>query len=329
VKAGTLVPAYSFRFNAHLELDMHVPYIRFLLGSAMLSGACGDPLATETYRGDPLFALQGRVQLAAATTAPTSDLEVGVLWFAVNREAQVTNLETTVGEGLGSVLPAPFAVSIVARPSEVMISTFVTLDENGAFVESRAAQGVLVVAAAGGLNTLPESIPLGSNIGSILEPLTYASRFAVKYEPDGAGRFSAHDFTGWVDRTNHGICQNQVIISVAGSPEVMSCIDARAADIEQDERDKATCIAMCPTEAADSCSIDCDSNHNVRAAVEQECFDAVRARVTDAECGVAPAYIEGYAPEFVEVDASSVVLELSSLTDTREELAFGGLTLVF
>jgi hypothetical protein len=178
---------------------------RFLLALAAsaLVTACGDPLVTASYRGDPIFTVRGNVTLGLeddsrepaaegegeaepaegegegesparegeGEVAPAAPQEVGVIWLNLLDDNATVLIEATPTDAIGNQFHADVDVFMLQPPSDDMLgTTLVTYGEDGssaaAVDRSRVAFGIVVVAPEGTLANLPSSTSLQEFISS-------------------------------------------------------------------------------------------------------------------------------------------------------------------
>ena len=85
-----------------------------LTASAIASlAACGDPLVTSSYRGDPIFSVRGTVTQGVLEVPPAASQEVGVLWLNRLDDNATVLIEATPADVVGNQFPAGFDVSVL------------------------------------------------------------------------------------------------------------------------------------------------------------------------------------------------------------------------
>jgi hypothetical protein len=336
---------------------------RFVLTASAIASlaACGDPLVTESYRGDPIFSVRGSVTQGVLETPPAASQEVGVLWLNLLDDNSSVLIEATPADVVGNQFPAGFDVSVLQPPSDRMLGTaLISYSEGGASEQpvdrNRVAFGVVVVAPEGTFANLPESTSLGEFInsssatpGPLLSQFTYVSPFTVRYVKGAAEEqitirdingvesaladFTIFDIGNWAKGTDTAACRDRRLGEGWQAPEVQQCIvDARAANDEA-----VTCRAECGTlsdeqtadeqQAISDCQVACPAERTSQD-IENTClylYENARADETDALCG-AIDYVE---QDFrnarrLELD-EEVTLPLGD-GDIRSALTFGGFT---
>jgi hypothetical protein len=323
--------------------------------------ACGDPLVTASYRGDPIYSVQGTVTQGVLEEAPSTSQEVGVLWLNLLDDNSTVLIEATPADVIGNELPAGFDVSVLQPPSDRMLGTaLISYNEDGSSAQpvdrNRVAFGVVVVAPEGTFAGLPDATTMsefigGSSgvIGPVLSQFTYVSPFTVRYVkganaeeitirdingvPSVLTDFTIFDVGNWARGIDTALCRDRRLGEGWQAPEVQSCIvDARA---END--DAIACRSDCgaftdetpPEEqqAIADCQQACPAERSSQD-IENTClfaYDDARAAETDGVCGV----IDYAAQDFrnsrrLEVD-EELTLPLGD-GDIRGALAAGGFT---
>ncbi len=340
---------------------------RFALTASAIASlaACGDPLVTASYRGDPIFSVRGNVTQGALEAPPAASQEVGVLWLNLLDDNSSVLVEATPADVVGNQFPAGFDVSVLQPPSDRMLGTaLISYGEDGSSEQpidrSRVAFGIVVVAAEGTFENLPESTSLGEFInasnattGPLLSQFTYVSPFTVRYVKGAAeeqitirdingvesalAEFTIFDVGNWAKGIDTAACRDRRLGEGWQAPEVQSCIvDARAqneAAIAEGATCRADCGAISDEQTADEqqaiavCQANCPTERTSQD-IENTClylYENARADETDALCGV----IDYAAQDFrnarrLELD-EEVTLPLGD-GDIRSALTFGGLT---
>jgi hypothetical protein len=338
-------------------------FSRFILTASAVASlaACGDPLVTATYRGDPIFSVQGTVTQGVLEVPPAASQEVGVLWLNLLDDNATVLVEATPADVVGNQFPAGFDVSVLQPPSDDMLGTsLMSYGEDGSSEQpidrSRVAFGIVVVAPEGTFANLPDSTGLGEFIGSssagpgpLLSQFTYVSPFTVRYVKGASEEgltmrdingvesaledLTLFDIGNWAQGVDTSVCRDRRLGEGYATPEYQSCVvDARAAN------DAAiACRADCGTvnEEASAeeqqvlidCQVSCPAERTSQD-IENTCLydlENARAEETDAICGV----IDFAAADFrnsrrLEAD-EEVVLPLGD-GDVRSALTAGGFT---
>ncbi len=323
--------------------------------------ACGDPLVTATYRGDPIFSVRGTVTQGLLEAPPAASQEVGVLWLNLLDDNATVLVEATPADVVGNQFPAGFDVSVLQPPSDDMLGTaLVSYGEDGSSEQpidrSRVAFGIVVVAPEGTFANLPESTGLGEFIsgssattGPLLSQFTYVSPFTVRYVKGAAEEgltirdingvesvledLTLFDIGNWAKGIDTALCRDRRLGEGWQAPEVQSCIvDARVAN------DAAiACRADCGTvndeataeeqQVIIDCQLSCPAERSSQD-IENTClydFDNARAEETDAICGVRDFAASDFRnSRRLEAD-EEVVLPLGD-GDVRSALTAGGFT---
>jgi hypothetical protein len=304
-------------------------HLSFLLSGAAALNACGDPLATDTYRGDPLFGMRGQVTQALEEPAPTSDLEVGVLWFKQDSANDLVYIEASVASGIGSTLPAVFSVDVLEPPSEAVIGF-----ENRSDIESVAAAGYLVVAPAGSFARFPitTSTYIDGELVRDLERrpeianLTYASPFKVYYKPNELEKFSVVNDTDYLKYARYNGCSEIVWGENQESPALRACDDQFSELTAQVRADEEACLDLCPPDteetvaAREDCQISCGRASQSALLPVANCYGSAVDPLVEARCGT-----QDFASTPSEVDPNSINLTIAADTDVRDALVIWGL----
>ncbi len=323
--------------------------------------ACGDPLVTSGYRGDPIYSVQGTVTQGVLEEPPAASQEVGVLWLNLLDDNSTVLIEATPADVIGNELPAGFDVSVLQPPSDRMLGTaLISYSEGGASEQpvdrNRVAFGVVVVAPEGTFAGLPDATTMlefigtsGGDIGPVLSQFTYVSPFTVRYVkgandeeitirdingvPSVLTDFTIFDVANWARGVDTSMCRDRRLGEGWQAPEVQQCIvDGRAANDAA-----AACRADCGTfteetppeeqQAINDCQLACPFDRSSQD-IENTClyeYENARAAETDALCGV----IDYAAQDFrnsrrLEAD-EELTLPLGD-GDIRRALAAGGFT---
>jgi hypothetical protein len=238
---------------------------------ALAAAACGDPLVTAETRGDPLFSVRGSVS-QGLSTAPTTPLEVGVVWLNRKEGDNTVAVETTPADAIGATLPAEFDISILRAPSDRMLGTTLVsytedLQSARAIDRNRVAFGLLVVGSEGTLASLPTSsdlndifLPGTATPGALLQRFSYVSPYTVRYVKgatiegltirDANGAVSAlndmtvFDVTPWADAIEVAACRDRLLAEGEGTA-VSACAETERA--ASPERDRSEIVSECQT----------------------------------------------------------------------------------
>lgn len=272
--------------------------------------ACGDPLVTATYRGDPIFSVQGTVTQGVLDDPPALAQEVGVLWLNLLDDNSAVLIEVTPADAIGDTLPAAFDVSLLQPPSDALLGTTLqTYGEDGSSTQavdrSRVGFGVVVVAPEGTFARLPSSVGLspefidGSNTGGpLLSQFTYVSPFTVRYVKDAAAEgltirdingvespladLSVFDISAWARGIDTALCRDDALGEGWQAPEVQACISEQADSLAAAEAEQQACVDTCGTVGEDAtaeerdavaqCGSACTLNHPSRSDIENQCL---------------------------------------------------------
>lgn len=297
--------------------------------------ACGDPLVTSGYRGDPIFAVQGTVTQGLLEEAPSTSQEVGVLWLNLLDDNSSVLVEATPADVIGNEFPAGFDVSVLAPPSDRMLGTALISYGPGGNSEqpidrNRVAFGIVVVATEGTFARLPTETSLGEFInsssatpGPLLSQFTYVSPFTVRYVKDADVEevilrdingvesvlqdFTIFDIGKWAKGTENAVCRDRRLGEGWQTPEVQACIADKSDELAEADARQQACIDACgapPENASDEerqgfsdCQFDCYLTENGRQAIENNCLN--EWSLTQAEETDA---VCGPQPDFAESD---------------------------
>lgn len=340
---------------------------RFVLTASAIASlaACGDPLVTASYRGDPIFSVRGNVTQGLLEVPPAASQEVGVLWLNLLDDNSGVLVEATPADVVGNQFPAGFDVSVLQPPSDRMLGTALISYGEGGNTEqpidrSRVAFGVVVVAPEGTFANLPESTTLGEFInsseattGPLLSQFTYVSPYTVRYVKGAAEEavtirdingveslladFTMFDVGAWARGIDTSVCRDRRLGEGWQAPEVQQCIvDARAAN-DAAIADGATCRAECGTiseeqtaeeqQAIADCQLACPTERTSQD-IENTClyeYSLARADEIDALCGVVD-YVEQDFRNARRLEVDEEVTLPLGDGDIRSALTFGGFT---
>lgn len=235
--------------------------------------ACGDPLVTAAYRGDPIFSVRGTVTKGALDAPPSLSQEVGVLWLNLLDDNSNVLVEATPADVIGNDLPVGFDVSVLQPPSDRMLGTsLVGNSQDASFEEpvdrNRVAFGIVVVAPEGTFARLPDAVSLGEFInasdattGPLLSQFTYVSPFTVRYVKgasadgltirDSNGVESAlegitlFDISDWASAIDNAVCRDRRLGEGWQAPAVQECIASQQEAIDAADAEQQACLDSC------------------------------------------------------------------------------------
>lgn len=334
---------------------------RFVLTASAVASlaACGDPLVTASYRGDPIFSVRGSVTQGVLEAPPAASQEVGVLWLNLLDDNSSVLVEATPADVVGNQFPAGFDVSVLQPPSDRMLGTsLISYGEDGSSEQpierSRVAFGIVVVAAEGTFANLPESTSLGEFInaseattGPLLSQFTYVSPFTVRYVKGAAEEqitirdingvesaladFTIFDVGNWAKGIDTAVCRDRRLGEGWQAPEVQSCIVNDRAANDQAIACRTDCGALSDEQTADEqqaisdCQATCPTERS-SSDIENACLNAyslARADETTALCGERDYAAQDFRNARRLLVDEEVTLPLGD-GDIRSALTYGG-----
>ena len=98
--------------------------IRQVLWTAALLAACGDPLVTKDYRGDPLFTIEGRVTDVRYEFQPGEQLQASLFWSVKQDDTTIdpTELVEQNSVAVRVTFPSAFKINIFDTPDPALLA---------------------------------------------------------------------------------------------------------------------------------------------------------------------------------------------------------------